>query len=143
MGVVGIWTLIIIYYNTLPEIIPIHYNGTGQANSYGNKVYILTLPLIATILFAGLTFLNKFPHFLNYPVPIAEENAFMQYSQATRLIRYLKFIIIIIFGLLALMTIKSAQGKADGLGTWFFPVTAGLLFIPIIFYLVRSFRSSQ
>ncbi len=139
-SILVIWVLTITNYTNLPDTIPIHYNGAGQADGFGGKTTILTLPLIATVLFIGLTILNKFPHIFNYPTNITPDNALRQYTNATRLIRYLKFIIVVIFGLIALKTIQNANGQEDGLGIWFLPVTLGLIFIPMIYYIVKSFK---
>ncbi len=133
------WLLVVISYNKLPDSIPIHYNLSGKADSFGDKTFILTLPLIATLLFAALSRLNKFPHIFNYPVSITDENAVMYYTKTTRFIRYYKVIIVLIFGLLAFMTIQHANGTESGLQPWFFPLTAALLFIPVISFLLTSF----
>src|SRR5689334_19196218 len=85
-----LWTLTVSNFSSLPEIIPTHFNGAGEVDDYGSKNMILILPVIATILFAGLTFLNKFPHLFNYPTEITGENAEKQYRSATRLMRCLK-----------------------------------------------------
>ncbi|MFM7765447.1 MAG: DUF1648 domain-containing protein, partial [Sphingomonadales bacterium] len=127
----------------LPDTIPTHYNGAGQADGFGGKGYILTLPLIATVLFIGLTILNKFPHIFNYPTNITQDNALRQYTNATRLIRYLKFIIAVIFGLIAFKTIQNANGQADGLGIWFLPLTLGLIFIPLTYYIIKTLKTKQ
>jgi uncharacterized membrane protein len=134
----GIWILTLINYYDLPEIIPIHYDGARKADGFGNKANILTLPIVSTILFVGMTILNKYPHVFNYPSEITYENALHQYTNATRLIRYLKLTIVIIFGLIVYKTIQNVNGNADGLGTWFLPLTMGMIFIPIIFFLIRA-----
>ena len=142
-SILAIWVLTITNYTNLPNTIPIHYNGAGQADGFGGKATILTLPIIATVLFIGLTILNKFPHIFNYPTNITQENALRQYTNATRLIRYLKLIIVVIFGLIAFKTIQNASGEADGLGIWFLPLTLGLIFIPLTYFVVKSFRDKQ
>ena len=141
--ILAIWVLTISNYSNLPDTIPIHYNGAGQADGFGGKGNILTLPLIATVLFIGLTILNKFPHVFNYPTNITADNALRQYTNATRMIRYLKLIIVVIFGLIAFKTIQNANGQADGLGIWFLPMTLGLIFIPLIYFVVKSFKATK
>ena len=133
----GIWILTLYNYSTLPESIPTHYNGAGEADGFGNKNHILTLPIVSTLLFVGLTYLNRFPQIFNYPTKITEENAIYQYSNATRMIRFLKLAIAMIFGLLVFKTIQNANGNANGLGVWFLPMILGLILIPIIYYLTR------
>ena len=81
LSIIAIWILTITNYKSLPDIILIHYNGAGHVNGFGGKAYILTLPLTATILFVGLTILNRFPHFFNYPRKVTKENAKFQYTK--------------------------------------------------------------
>jgi hypothetical protein len=47
-------------------------------------------------------------------------------------------VIVIIFGLIVLKTIQSVNGNADGLGTWFLPLTMGLIFIPMFYFLINA-----
>ncbi|MGY6561188.1 MAG: DUF1648 domain-containing protein [Luteibaculaceae bacterium] len=138
-----IWILTVLNYQALPEIIPIHYNAAGVPDGFGKKATILMLPLVATGLFLGLTVLNKYPHVFNYPIEITQENALKQYTSATRLLRYLKIILLLIFGGILLETIGYAHGKADGLGTWFLPLTLGLIFIPIVYVVFKAVSGKQ
>ena len=87
---IGIWVLAILNFSDLPETIPTHYNGAGEADGFGEKTNIFVLPVIGTILFIGMTILNNYPHIFNYPSTITNENAYNQYSNATRMIRILK-----------------------------------------------------
>lgn len=137
------WILVLLNYKTLPEIIPVHFDTAGKADSFGAKWMILTLPTVGSILFIGLSILNKFPHIFNYPIEINEENAERQYILATRFIRSLKLIITILFGSIAYQTVKHAQGKIDGIGLWFLPLTIGLFFIAFIYYLVKASQVSK
>ena len=143
ISILAIWVLTTINYQNLPDNIPIHFNGSGQPDGFGGKVNILTLPLIATILFIGMTILNKFPHVFNYPTNISADNALGQYTNATRMIRYLKLIIVVIFGLIELQTIRNVNEQTSGLGVWFLPLTLGLIFIPLTFFVVKSLNSTK
>jgi uncharacterized membrane protein len=142
-SILAIWVLTITNYTNLPGKIPTHYNGSGQADGFGGKATILTLPLIATVLFIGLTILNKFPHIFNYPTNITQDNALRQYTNATMMIRYLKLSIVVIFGLIAFKTIQNANGEADGLGVWFLPMTLGLIFIPLTYFVIKSYKTTR
>jgi uncharacterized membrane protein len=138
ISVVGIWALPLINYFDLPEIIPIHFNGAGKADGFGNKTHIFVLPIISTLLFIGLTILNKNPHVFNYPSQITKENAVHQYTNATRMMRVLKLVIVLLFGLIIFKTIENVNGNADGLGTWFLPFTIGLFIILTLYFLLIS-----
>ena len=142
ISIIATWWLTITNYANLPDIIPTHYNAIGEADGFGGKATILTLPLIATVLFVGLTVLNKFPHIFNYTASITKENALRQYTNATRLIRYLKLILVIIFCFIAYKTIQKASGKADGLGSWFLPFMLVCVFVPLIWFIVQSIKKA-
>ena len=140
VSVFGIWALPLINYFDLPEIIPIHFNGAGKADRFGNKTHIFVLPIISTLLFIGLTTLNKHPHIFNYPSQITKENAVHQYTNATRMMRVLKLVIVLLFGLIIFKTIENVNGNADGLGTWFLPFTIGLFISLTIYFLIISMK---
>ena len=55
------------------------------------------LPIISTLLFIGLTTLNKYPYMFNYPSQITKENSVHQYTNATRMMRVLKLVIVLLF----------------------------------------------
>ncbi|ADC66599.1 protein of unknown function DUF1648 [Ferroglobus placidus DSM 10642] len=40
-----IWVTSIYAYSTLPERVPVHFNASGKADSYGGKIIFLLLPL--------------------------------------------------------------------------------------------------
>ncbi len=135
-----LWGITLFSYFAMPETVPIHFNASGEADNYGNKATLLILPIIGTVLFVGMTKLNKYPHIFNYLTEINEANALKQYTNATRMIRYLKLAIAIIFTAIILMMYLNVSGKADGLGTWFLPVMLGLIFIPMTYFLIKSLR---
>ena len=140
ISVIGIWALTLTNYSILPEIIPIQFNGAGKADGFGNKTHIFVLPIISSLLFIGFTILNKRPHIFNYPSQITKENALRQYTNATRMIRVLKLVIVVLFGLIVLKTIQNVNGHADGLGTWFLPFTIGVFLILTLYFLMMSMK---
>ena len=140
VSVVGIRALPLTNCSILPEIIPIYFNGAGKADGFGNKTHIFVLPIISTLLFIGLTILNKHPHIFNYPSQITKENAVDQYTNATRMMRVLKLVIVLLFGLIVFKTIQDVNGHADGLGTWFLPFTIGLFIMLTLYFLMMSMK---
>ena len=134
----ALWALTITHYSTLPDTIPTHFNGAGEADGFGSKASIIGLPFIATLLFILLTILNRYPHIFNYPSPVTQENALRLYTLATRMLRYLKLVLLVVFGGIGFMTVQHATGKAAGLGVWFLPLTLVLTFLPLIYFVVKS-----
>ena len=133
-----LWTGTIAGFSKLPDQIPSHFNAPGQADDYSNKRSIFTLPIVATILYFGMTLINRYPHVYNYPATVTAQNARSLYTSATILIRTLKLAVVVIFSGIALMTYRSVSTKGDGLGTWFLPVVVSLMFVPVIIYLLKT-----
>lgn len=140
---VVMWGLTLYTFLKLPTTIPIHFNAAGHADNYGNKMTLLILPVLATIIYFGLTQLNKYPHIFNYMTKISEDNAEKQYTIATRMLRFLKFSILLIFSLIILFTYLTTIGVTNGLGFWFLPLTFGLLLIPTIISISQSFKKKN
>jgi uncharacterized membrane protein len=125
-------------YNKLPESIPIHFNAAGQPDGFGGRHSLFILPVTAFFIYILLTFLAAFPHIYNYPVTITSENAEVQYRLATRLLRILKSVILILFSFISWMSVRSAMGSVSGLGKAFLPVFFILVFGVVIIYLVLA-----
>lgn len=138
-----IWMLTLTIYDSLPEIIPTHYNIAGVADRFGEKWMVLTLPLWATLLFVGLTILNKFPHVFNYPTEITADNAERQYTNATKMIRYLKVTIVVVFTLIVYRKIRYISGQIDAFSVWFLPLIIILIFAPVVHFATKSFREKR
>lgn len=139
----ALWGWTITHYSSLPGTIPTHFNAAGEADGFGSKVSIIALPVIASVLFIGLTLLNRYPHSFNYPTAITQDNALRQYTLATRMLRYLKLVLLLVFGGIEFMTIQNATGKAAGLGVWFLPLTLVLVFLPLIYFVVKSVQTNK
>lgn len=140
---IALWAITIINYSSLPDTIPTHFNAAGEADGFGTKVSIIALPVIATLLFIGLTVLNRYPQSFNYPTTMTKDNALRQYTLATRMLRYLKLVLVLVFGGIEVMTIQNATGKGAGLGVWFLPLTLVLIFLPLIYFVVKSVQANK
>ena len=134
------WAVVLFIFKQLPETIPVHFDGSGTPDAFGPKRTIYMLPVIATALFLGLTIINFFPHTFNYPIVVTAENAEQQYINATRMVRYIKTIIVLVFGWIVWMTYLAANQEVRGLGIWFLPIIVALILAPIALYLIQSLR---
>lgn len=89
----GIIILFLLYWIKFPNIIPIHYNISGEADSFGSKWILLILPIAGIFTYFGMTFLNKYPHIFNFPVEVTDQNVFQLYKIGKRTILSLKTVI--------------------------------------------------
>lgn len=136
-----LWFLTLYNYSSLPAIIPTHFNASGKIDSYGSKSTILILPIIGTVIFIGMTLINKIPHTFNYPRKITPENAEKQYTYATKMIRYLKLMVLIVFTSIVYITNLSAMNKIDGAGIWLLPVLVFSIFLPVVYFIIKMIKA--
>jgi len=138
----GIWLITIISFQTLPDKIPTHFNFEGIADNFGGKNEIFTLPVIATILTIGLTILNKY---LNSSNNLGERNNSENLYIRTRIIKFLKIAILVIFGMIIFHTVEIAKNESEGLGRWLLIMTILLTNIPTLYYLnkLRVIKSTK
>jgi hypothetical protein len=95
---------------------------------------------VAVVLYSGLSLLNRFPYIFNFPVNITPENAERIYRHATRCIRLLNFLLVIMFFYLTWQSIAVATGKSAGLGLWFLPVTIVAILLVTIYMVIRMYQ---
>lgn len=141
IALTSLWAIAIYHYSNLPDTIPTHYNFTGQPDRYGGKAALLVLPVIGSLLFAGMTVLGKRPHLFNYPRAITAANALQQYALATRLLRFLKLGIILVFLLVVWDTIAAATGQSKGLGWWSMIALPFMIVLPAAWYIIKAMKA--
>src|ERR1043165_6021319 len=88
--IVALLGLVIVNYSLIPDLIPRHFNFSGQVDGTGKKSNLLVLPLIGIITYVSLTAAPKFPQFINYPFEFSKETAEKHFHNALRLLRVLK-----------------------------------------------------
>jgi uncharacterized membrane protein len=143
IGVIFLIVLIVIplvYYKQLPERIPVHFNGSGQADGFGGKSSIWLFPLAGLIIWLIMTVVAAYNIF-NYPVKITLQNAHIQYRLATRLIKILKVLILPMFSFISYRTIQTALGKVTGLGKIFLPVFLLIIAGVIVIYITQALNN--
>lgn len=134
----GLWFMTAFNYNSLPETIPIHFNFSGEADGYAGKLAYWMFPFITTGLFLLLTLISRYPHALNYPVKITEENAYQQYSMAKRFIGIMRLVIVGIFTYAVTSVASIAGGKAAVSSPLPVLIMLGILLSMILIYMVLS-----
>ena len=141
-GLLSIWVIAFLFYAQLPDIIPTHFNGAGEIDGMGSKKTIWLLPAITTILFAGFTVLNCYPHTFNYLEEITPANAERNYRMGTRILRYSKLFVVLLFGAIILQVISAAKHDLtiNDKGWMIKGIIAVALIWPIIVLLISFFQ---
>lgn len=135
-ALIVMWIFVVYNYSKLPPTIPIHFDSSGIIDGYGSKSMIWGLLLVGSIMYVGMTYLNKFPHVFNFLTQITEESALRQYTIATKMLRFIKLGIILMVSYLAFKTVRIALGKAFVLDAWLLPLFFSLLFLSLIYFIV-------
>lgn len=125
-------------YGGLPDEIPIHYNFKGEPDGYGSKAMLWLLPILGAAMSLGFTILSRIPHSYNYPVEVTSQNALSLYSSATRMMRSIKALIIVLFAYITYSTIQVAKGAQKGLGAYSLYFFLGVLFSVIGYNIYKS-----
>jgi uncharacterized membrane protein len=121
------WGMVVWMYPMLPDEIPIHFNGVGEADGFGSKDSIFLTPIIATFLVLLLSVLERNPENFNYAVEITEDNAPRQYLLGVRMMRWMKVLLLILYITIEYFTMQTSLGHQNGLGVWFLPITLSVL----------------
>jgi hypothetical protein len=138
LTLLGVWTWLLLVYGQLPASLPSHYSALGQADAFDSKASLWLLMAIPTGLYVLLTWAARKPHTFNYPIEITPQNAAFQYANATRMIRYLKTVLVLAFGYIVL---RSMYPSPAGLGAGFLVAFFVALFLPLTYFLQKTFRS--
>jgi len=138
-----LWIVPMFFYFKLPDIIPTHINFAGKVDGEGVKGTLFIIPAVGTFIYLLLTILNFFPNIFNYPVMITKENALENYTIATRLLRYLKLLILCLFLIILVMVIRLAVGLSIGVWHWVTMGFALLIFVPIIAYTRKMIKTGR
>jgi len=128
------------YYQDLPESVPMHFDASGQPDRFGDKAELIMLPALATLMYGFMFVLSKFPRQLNYPVQITPENAAQQYRLGLRLIGWLQFSIPLLFGVGMLEIMSISLGQGAQLGSLFLPLMVGLVLLPVAYFVWKAFQ---
>jgi uncharacterized membrane protein len=140
LGIAGLLWLLgssVYFYASLPEIIPRHFNAYGQPDGYSRKEIIWTLPVLGSLLYAGMTLLSRYPHLFNYPQRVTQKNAAELYTLGMRLNKSLRTIIACLLAYMNHSVIQTSLGNQSGLGIGFTPVVLALIFGTIAYFLYQ------
>lgn len=133
-----LWAYAIYSISGLPDRIPIHFNFAGEADSYGSKLTLWMLPVIASILVGLMTVVKKHPEYLNIPVKLTDENRARQQDLALGLLSAVACAVPILFGLIIYSTERFVSD-----GSFDMPIVLmlSIVFVPILIYFFLAYKA--
>lgn len=136
-GILVMILLVALNWGSLPDTVPTHFNGAGDADGWGSKFTLLILPVIAIFLHILLGVVERKPHLHNYPDRLTEENALLFYAESVKIINLTKNIIALMFAYITFHIIRGALNGSDQLNIIGLAIFIILLFLVIIVGMVR------
>lgn len=125
-----------INWTNIPEKIPGHYNFAGEVDRWGNKKELLFVPILAWVLYLGMSVVERFPKLWNTGVEVTEENKERVYPILKKLLVTVKLLVVVVF---TFLTINSIQGK--DMPIWFVPVFLIIMFGSIIYFTIKAYKA--
>jgi hypothetical protein len=139
-GVLGGVLLLLILWADLPQEIPQRFGITGHPADWTDR-WIAFFPVsMAVGLYIGLTFLNRYPHIFNYPWPINEHNAVIQYRLARSMITWLKALCVLMLVAIVWSQARVALGNLDSVSPFMimgFIITINAV---LLLFVYRAYR---
>ncbi len=135
---IGIVVYLVLFWNRIPDKIPGHYNAAGVVDRWGNKGELFVVPIVAWIMYIGLTILERFPQVWNTGVQVTEENKERVYRILKNMISTEKLLMVAVF---IFLTINSSF--SIGLPIWFLPVFLILMFGSLILFIISLIKTSK
>jgi len=128
----GVIIYLFINWSNIPDNLAGHYNAAGNIDRWGSKGEILITPIIAWIMYIGLTIIERFPQIWNTGIKVTESNKEKVYRILKNLLGTLKVYLVFIF-----LFITVYQSILLPLPTWFLPVSLILVFGTLLFFIVK------
>jgi uncharacterized membrane protein len=138
-GIFLVTVMVVLFWSSLPALIPSHFGVSGTVDAWGDKRTILIFPGVGLVLYVLLTVVRRYPHNFNYAWPITEQNVQEQYQLACSLLTWLKMEIMLLFAYLEWMTIQTALQQTAGLGFFFLPLVLVIIFGTIGVYFYQAY----
>ncbi len=131
----GVFIYLAFGWKAIPEQIPGHYNAAGLIDRWTDKKELFVLPIIALIMYVGITVLEQFPRIWNTGIRITKQNARRVYRTLKNMIATIKWQMVLSF---IVITLYSSLAKP--LPSWFTALCLILIFGTLIGFFIRLFK---
>lgn len=128
---------------SLPPSIPTHFSADGQADAFGSRWSLLSLPVVAIALYSLMTVVARRPSAFNYPVRVTPANRPRLESLALDMIAWLKVELACILAWIERATIVAARSTEGGMSPLFMPLALAAIFGTVIWYFVAMRRAAR
>ena len=126
---IGISIFILGIWCEIPDKVPMHYDSVGNVTRWGSKLQLIILPIIAWIMYAFCTLIERIPDEWNTLVKVTEKNKEQVYLTLLHFISTIKFIFVCSFSYIILQSALVWK-----LSKWFVTIELFAIFSSIIYF---------
>lgn len=137
----GVLTAIVVVaadWAELPERIPSHFNLAGRVDGHGGKGLLILLPVIAALLFAGMTAVARLPACWNLLYPPSKR----QYQLVHRLVNLIKCLAVWLLADLCRQAVQVGLSERERLNGVPMFALIGAILCAVIWYLFAARRAA-
>jgi len=137
--VMFMFAMLAVHWRQFPDRVPTHFDISGKPNGWHGKGSLLILPSTAVIVWIVMTAAQRYQSLINIPFTIDRDSPEVQSVLRNMMIAG-KTTMALLFAWLMRGTVRTALGRAEGIGQWVLPLTLALIFVPLIVYSVKLLR---
>ena len=137
--VIFMFAMVSAHWSQFPERVPAHFGISGKPNGWHGKSFLLILPCVAALVWLVMTIAQRYQRLINIPFTIDRDSPEVQ-SVLRSMMTAEKTTIAVLFAWLMQGMVRTALGRAEGLGQGFLPLALVLIFAPLILYSVKLLR---
>lgn len=141
IALVFLWVMTYKFQHIGAELVPEDFSFFQTPNEFWASKMTYTVPVIATVLYVGLTVYNLRPQIGDYPVQISSEKSAQLNEINKRLWRWLKFNLLLIFITIEYFSFHTGSNAGTGISPTLIYVFPVLLFGPVVFFFIEFSKS--
>jgi len=130
-------------HDALPDRIPTHFDLAGKPNGWGSPSSLLLLPVLALVLYLGMTLVSRFPSTFNYPVRVTAENRPRLQALSLEMIAWLKVELVCLFTWIQWSIVESVRQGQGGLPVLVVPGSLVVVLGTVVWHIVAMNRAVQ
>lgn len=121
---------VVTLFRKMPDVVPIHYNISGQIDGWGSKYVLLISPIIGVVICVGFFILLRVPRIWNMPFEPNENSKYKLYKSTRSLIGFLNLDFSLVFFYISYTTISVQK-----MSPLFIPVELVVIFGTLLYFL--------
>jgi len=137
--VILMFAMVAFHWQQFPDRVPAHFDFHGKPNGYHGKRFLLILPGIAAVVWIVMTLAQRYQRLINIPFTIDRDSPEVQ-SVLRSMTIVEETTVTLTFAWLMRGMVRTALGRAEGIGQGFVPLALALISAPLIVYSVKLLR---